>query len=121
MVTNDSDTMDLLFRALAHAARRRVLDLLRSRPGMTVGDLAAEFQVTRIAVMKHLAVLSEAGLVTSQKCGRERRLFFNPIPIQQVHRRWVSDFAGAVAEHVLDIKGRVESRSSTRENAHAGS
>jgi hypothetical protein len=58
--------------------------------------------------------------VTSQKRGRERRLFFNPVPIQQVHRRWISDFAGSVSEHVLDIKDRVEATSKKAEGTHVG-
>lgn len=124
MVTNEPAVMDLVFRALAHASRRRILDILRARSGLSVGELAAEFDVTRIAVMKHLAVLAEAGLVTSRAEGRERHVFFNPVPIQLVHRRWVSDFAGAAADHAIDIRDRVEgrrpaARKSAKEATHA--
>src|SRR5215470_1745511 len=65
-----------LWRALADPTRRRILDLLRERPLIT-GEIAAQFPISRIAVMRHLEVLSEAGLVTSRKRGRERWHYLN--------------------------------------------
>jgi hypothetical protein len=55
-----------LWRALADPTRRRILDLLRERPRVT-GEIASHFAVSRIAVMRHLEVLSDAGLATSRK------------------------------------------------------
>ncbi len=55
MITNDD--MDAVFQALAHSARREMLDHVRAKPGLSVGELASKFDVSRIAVMNHLAVL----------------------------------------------------------------
>ncbi|MBC7772526.1 MAG: helix-turn-helix transcriptional regulator [Pyrinomonadaceae bacterium] len=108
------ESMDSVFHALAHVDRRRILDLVKASPGSSVGDVCAHFAVSRIAVMKHLRVLEEAGLLITQKHGRTRRLFVNPIPIQGIHDRWVSGFIEFWAEKALDIKYRVESQSSTQ-------
>ena len=81
---NDKD-MDAVFQALAHESRRRMLDIVKEEPGIGVGALASEFDVSRIAVMKHLAVLEEAGLIISEKDGRVRKLYFNAAPIQMIH------------------------------------
>ena len=64
------DDAHSMWRALADPTRRGILDLLRQRPLIT-GAIAAQFPISRIAVMRHLEVLSEAGLVTSRKRGRE--------------------------------------------------
>ena len=56
---------DAAWRALADPTRRRILDLLREQP-QTTGEIAAQFPISRIAVMRHLEVLSETGLVTSR-------------------------------------------------------
>src|SRR6516164_10396556 len=76
-----------LWLALADPTRRRILDLLRERP-LTTGEIAAQFPVSRIAVMRHLEVLSEAGLAVSRKRGRQRWHYLNTIPLQKLHRRW---------------------------------
>jgi DNA-binding transcriptional ArsR family regulator len=71
----------LLWRALADPTRRRILDLLRQRPLIT-GEIAAQFPISRIAVMRHLEVLSEAGLAVSRKRGRQRWHYLNTVPLQ---------------------------------------
>jgi len=100
--------MTAVFHALAHETRRRVMDLLKARPGISVGELAQEFDVTRIAVMNHLAVLEDAGLVVSQKDGRTRRLFLNAAPIQMINDRWLDDYAGHWARKLTGIKYAAE-------------
>jgi DNA-binding transcriptional ArsR family regulator/uncharacterized protein YndB with AHSA1/START domain len=96
-----------LWRALADPTRRRILDLLRQRPLIT-GEIAAQFPVSRIAVMRHLEVLSEAGLVTSRKRGRERWHYLNAVPLQQLHRRWAEPAAAGFASALLRLAGTVE-------------
>lgn len=86
--------MDAVFAALAHGTRRRILDLLIKNPGSGVGEIAQEFDVSRIAIMKHLAVLEAARLIVSQKDGRTRRLYFNAAPIRMIHDRWTDDYSG---------------------------
>ena len=95
----------LVWRALADPTRRQILDLLRQRPRIT-GDIASRFVVSRIAVMRHLEVLAEAGLVTSRKRGRERWHYLNAVPLQRIHERWVDLHAGAWASSLLQLRRR---------------
>ncbi len=106
MITNDD--MDSVFHALAHHTRRRILDLLRDRPGQGVGELAKAFDVSRIAIMNHLKVLEEAGLLISQKDGRIRRLYLNAMPIQAIHERWIDTFSEVWADRLSFIKHAAE-------------
>ena len=100
---DDSD-MDNVFQALANGHRRRMLDLIRGNPGLAVGDLARAFDFSRIAVMKHLAVLEQANLVVSEKQGRSRCLYFNVVPIQLIHDRWTDEYSALWAGQVSRIK-----------------
>jgi DNA-binding transcriptional ArsR family regulator len=102
------DDMTAVFHALAHESRRRIMDVLKARPGIGVGELASEFDVTRIAVMNHLAVLEKAGLVVSEKDGRMRRLYLNAAPIQMINDRWMSDFSSHWAKKLTGIKYAAE-------------
>ncbi len=106
MITNDD--MDSVFQALSHVSRRRMMDLIRATPGVAVGRLAQEFDVSRIAVMNHLTVLERAGLVVSRREGRSRVLFLNTVPLQEIHERWTSTYTEAGARRVLDIKRLAE-------------
>jgi len=96
-----------LWRALADPTRRRILDLLRERP-RTTGEIARHFTISRIAVMRHLEVLTSAGLVTSRKRGRERWHYLNAVPLQRVHERWSDPLASHFARGLLRLKDRVE-------------
>ena len=108
MITNED--MDHVFHALAHETRRHMLDLLRDAPGQGVGELAAHFDVSRIAVMNHLAVLEAANLVVSEKEGRTRRLYLNLVPIQMIYDRWTDSFSGHWAGRLTAIKYAAENR-----------
>ena len=109
---------DRLFAALAHPVRRRILDLLVQAPGSNVTAVASHFDLSRIAVMKHLATLEHADLVLSEVHGRSRRLYFNPLPIQRVYDRWTTQYSSFWAERMSDIRARVEARG-TRRKKHA--
>ncbi len=111
------DDMDAVFQALSNPARRRILDILTNHPGAPVGDVADRFDMSRIAVMKHLSVLEAAGLVTSRKEGRERLLFFNAAPIQLVYERWTTKYARHWAGRVTDIKYRAEAQAKSESKA----
>ncbi len=100
--------MDRVFAALSHTSRRRMLDILRDKPGVTVGELAANFDVTRIAVMNHLNVLSDAGLVISKKDGRSRRLYLNAVPLQAIYERWTDTFSAHWLDRMSLIKSVAE-------------
>lgn len=103
----DRDDDERVFAALADGSRRRMLDLLRESP-MTTGQLAAHFDVSRFAVMKHLKVLAEAGLVLIERRGRERVNHLNPLPLQAMYRRWLKPFERLPADRLLRIKRLAE-------------
>ena len=100
-----------LWPALADPTRRRVLDLLRERP-RTTGEVAAQFTISRVAVMRHLEVLASAGLVISRKRGRERWHYLNAVPLRRVHERWAEPLASSLASGLLRLKQRVETEGS---------
>lgn len=106
---------DALFAALANHTRRQILDLLTAHPGLTVKALASHFTISRIAVIKHLAALEAADLVLSHKRGRERHLFFNPVPIQQIYDRWTDQYSSFWASRMTDIQARVEAAAAAQE------
>lgn len=101
------DRESSVWRALGDPTRRRILDLLRKSP-RTTGELAEEFPVTRFAVMKHLAVLVEAGLVLVERRGRERFNHLNTVPIRAIYRRWIRPFERHSADRLLRLKERLE-------------
>jgi len=97
------------FRALADPSRRLLLDQLFERDGQTLGELSAHLpEMTRFGVMRHLDVLESAGLVTTRKEGREKRHFLNPVPIRQIHDRWISKYAAPVVGAMSALKGHLE-------------
>ncbi len=100
----DDRDMDAVFQALGNKTRRRMLDIVKQTPGIGVGVLATEFEVSRIAVMKHLAVLESANLIVSEKDGRVRRLYFNAAPIQMIHERWTTEYSAYWAGQLTRIK-----------------
>lgn len=111
----NDERLDALLAALAHRGRRRMLDLLMAAPGMGVQALASHFEMSRIGVQKHLAVLEDAELVISKKVGRTRHLYFNPVPIQLLRDRWTTHYSAFFSERVADIKSRVEGRAQEAE------
>jgi DNA-binding transcriptional ArsR family regulator len=84
--------MDLVFKALADASRRQLLDRLRSENGQTLGELCAQLDMTRQAVTKHLKFLEKANLVVTLWRGREKLHYLNPIPINEIANRWIGKY-----------------------------
>lgn len=105
--------LDPVWKALADPSRRRMLDLLRDGPRTTC-DLCGSFESTRFAVMKHLRVLEQAGLVSVRRTGRERWNYLNPIPIQTIYERWLTPYAALWAGELLDLKRTVERKDAKR-------
>jgi DNA-binding transcriptional ArsR family regulator/uncharacterized protein YndB with AHSA1/START domain len=93
--------------ALSDPTRRRILDLLRERPRIT-GEIASQFEISRIAVMRHLQVLDGAGLVTSRKRGRQRWHYLNSVPLQRMYERWIDTYAATWASGLLRFGRQVE-------------
>lgn len=102
----------LVWRALADPVRRRILDLLRQSP-LTTGQVAGNFDISRIAVMRHLSVLSESGLVLNRKRGRQRWHYLNAVPLQRLHRRWVGVLEEGWALNLLRFESEVGSKGMT--------
>ena len=103
-----NDEMDAVFAALASEPRRRILDILKKEPGCNVNRVCEFFDIGRIAVMKHLDTLEGANLVVSEKVGRERLLWFNPVPIHMIHDRWTTEFSEYWAGPLARLKYRIE-------------
>lgn len=100
--------LDAVFLALASTTRRQLLDLIAAQPGTTLGQLAEQFAMSRIGLLKHLNVLQDAGLVLSEKVGRERPLYFNPVPLQLIHERWDDQYRSFWANQLTRLKYAVE-------------
>jgi DNA-binding transcriptional ArsR family regulator len=104
-VTDD----DRVFKALADPTRRFLLDRLFVRDGRTLTELESELEMTRFGVMKHLKVLEEANLVVVRRSGREKRHHLNPVPIRQIHNRWIDKYTEHRVSALLDLKAELES------------
>ena len=102
--------MDEVFKALADASRRELLDRLRADNGQTLGDLCARLDMTRQAVSKHLALLEEANLVAVVWRGREKLHYLNPVPIHDIADRWIAKFERSRLQALGDLKKALEAR-----------
>ena len=105
--------MDEVFRALADPTRRSLLDELFRQDGQSLSALEQRLPMSRFGVMKHLKLLEEAGLVTTQRRGREKLHFLNPVPIQLIHDRWVAKFAEPWAAGLTELKRDLERESAS--------
>lgn len=99
---------DLVFRALADASRRQLLDRLRAKGGQSLLDLCSGLDMSRQAVAKHLAILEEANLLSTQKQGREKLHFLNPVPINGIAERWISQFEAPRLKALAELKRKLE-------------
>ena len=107
-MTNDDDRV---FKALADATRRFLLDRLFARDGRTLTELESELEMTRFGVMKHLRVLEEAGLVVTRKSGREKLHYLNPVPIRLIHDRWIDKYTEPHVSALAGLKSSLEKES----------
>ncbi|MGT2438019.1 ArsR/SmtB family transcription factor [Bradyrhizobium betae] len=102
--------MDAVFKALADASRRSLLDRLHARNGQTLNELCEGLAMTRQAVTKHLVVLEEANLVTTIRHGREKLHYLNPVPIHQIGERWIRKFERGKLAALGELKRQLEKR-----------
>jgi DNA-binding transcriptional ArsR family regulator/uncharacterized protein YndB with AHSA1/START domain len=100
--------MDAVFRALSDPARRRLLDRLNERNGLTLSELYADMGMTRQSVSKHLDVLEEANLVVTARRGRQKLHFLNAAPINDIADRWIHQYDRPWAEALADLKTALE-------------
>jgi DNA-binding transcriptional ArsR family regulator len=100
--------LDRVFKALGHPVRRQILDDLRDQP-LTTGTLCAHFpDLDRCTVMQHLKVLEEADLVIAARKGRERWNHLNPLPIHEIHERWIGPHAARATARLAKLKRELE-------------
>ncbi|MBV9392311.1 MAG: helix-turn-helix transcriptional regulator [Verrucomicrobia bacterium] len=99
---------DIVFRALADANRRQLLDRLHEKNGQTLGELCRGLAMTRQAVTKHLSILESANLVSWKRLGREKLHFINPVPIHEIAERWMNKFEQPRLRALSQLKKNLE-------------
>jgi DNA-binding transcriptional ArsR family regulator len=102
--------MDEVFKALADPSRRELLDRLYAHNGQTLGELCERLNISRQAVSRHLAVLEAANLVATAWRGREKLHFLNPVPLYEIHERWIRKFEERRLRALHDLKEGLESK-----------
>ncbi len=112
MVTFSDDTLDRTFSALAHPIRRAILTRLARGESASVSKLAEPFDVSLMAVSKHLKVMEEAGLIRREKDGRVHRCWYDPDSIGiasdwiETHRRYWEQQLDSLAAYLEQAQGR---------------
>ena len=102
--------MDDVFKALADASRRSLLDRLHGKNGQTLNELCDGLAMTRQAVTKHLVILEAANLVTTFRQGREKLHYLNPVPIHQIGERWIKKFERGKLAALSELKRQLEKK-----------
>jgi DNA-binding transcriptional ArsR family regulator len=103
-------SMDMVFRALADESRRTLLDRLHARNGQTLSEMCEGLDMTRQAVTKHLTILEEANLVVTQKRGREKLHYLNPVPINEIAERWIGKYERGRLRALAELKKQLEGK-----------
>ena len=107
IISRLTDT-DKVFKALADPGRRKLLDVLHSGDGRTMGELCEHLDMTRQAVAQHLALLEEANLVATQWRGREKLHYLNPVPLYELYERWIAKFERPRLKALRELTKRLE-------------
>jgi DNA-binding transcriptional ArsR family regulator len=100
--------VDKVFKALAAAERRLLLDKLRAQNGQTLGELCRHLKMTRQAVTKHLKLLEEASLVVPLWRGREKLHYLNSVPIHEIAERWIGKYERGRLRALAELKANLE-------------
>ncbi len=102
-----------VFKALADPTRRGLLDSLRKDNGQTLGQLCSQVSMARQSATQHIAVLEDANLITSVRRGREKFHYLNPVPIYEIHQRWIEPFERPRLRALGAIKEQAEEQDMT--------
>ncbi|MGZ4123875.1 MAG: ArsR/SmtB family transcription factor [Tumebacillaceae bacterium] len=100
--------MDNVFKALADASRRQLLDELFKKNGQTLSDLCEHLDMTRQSVTKHLTILEEANLIVVAWHGRNKLHYLNAAPIGDIYDRWIGKYDRQRIEALRDLKRKLE-------------
>lgn len=104
-----------MFKALADEGRRRLLDALRERNGQSLQELCELLpDLTRQGVTKHVRILEDANLVVTLRRGRHKLHYLNPVPINEIAERWLSNYERDKLRALSALKAALET--STEEN-----
>jgi DNA-binding transcriptional ArsR family regulator len=106
--------MDVVFKALADASRRKLLDQLHKNNGRTLSELCEHLDMTRQAVTKHLVLLEEANLVAVVWRGREKLHYLNPVPLHEIYERWIGKYERHRLQALSDLKRGLEENKSSK-------
>jgi len=101
-------SLDVVFKGLADANRRKLLDRLHSNGGQTLSELCDGMGMARQSVSKHLALLEKANLVVSVKQGREKLHYLNPVPIAEMYDRWIGKYEQSRLTALVRLREDVE-------------
>jgi len=104
----DAPSHDNVFKALADASRRSLLDQLHRENGQTLTSLCSQLAMTRQAVTQHLRVLEEANLVVVVWQGREKLHYLNPVPLHEIQARWIGKFERNRLGVLRELKKKLE-------------
>ena len=110
MVAYSPPAMDAVFKALAYASPRELLDRLREDNGQTLGDLCKRRAMTRQAVTKHLVILEDANLIATVWRGREKFHYLNPVPIHEIAERWIGKYERHRLSALAELKKGLEAK-----------
>jgi len=99
---------DDVFRALADASRRELLDRLHKTNGQTLNELCEGLGMTRQAVAKHLGILQRGNLVATRRQGRSKLHYINPVPINEIAERWIGKFEQPRLRALAELKRMLE-------------
>jgi len=100
--------IDKVFKALADPSRRRLIDRLHKRGGQTLNELCEGLDMARQSVTQHLGLLEEANLISVEWRGREKRHYFNPVPIHEIYVRWIRKFEEQRLAALHEFKTKLE-------------
>ena len=107
--------MDAVFKALAAASRRKLLDQLREENGQTLSELCEHLDMTRQAVTKHLVLLEKANLIAVVWRGREKLHYLNPMPLHEIYERRIGKYERHRLQALSDLKKGLE-QNKTKKN-----
>jgi len=100
--------MDEVFKALADASRRELMDRLHQQNGQTLSQLCADSNISRQAVSKHLAILEDAKLIVTIWQGRQKFHYINPAPLHEIQENWIAKYERNQMRALYQLKKAME-------------
>jgi DNA-binding transcriptional ArsR family regulator len=95
---------DCILKALGHAGRRKILDLIKGKPHTTMELCLLLKEMDRCTVMQHLNVLEKADLIIVKHIGKYRWNYINLLPIKELHARWITKFSVDAIDLLAKLK-----------------